>query len=378
MKRFYFKILLLTIPILVSCQLRNNIKQSNRSISKSNLNDTMEKSVVRLENNNVLLLINLNGGSYLNFHFKDLPINPINWHTKDTVKPAFMGHFICFDRWGPPTDAEKANGFVHHGEANTLTWKLITSPHFANGLTECSMMCSLPMGSLQLIREIELSKNEPIFFVTEEIKNLNKYGRMFNIVQHISLGPPFLDTTTLFDNNSEKGFEDKENGNLNQEDPVLNWPEAIHKGKKISLRQFQNEWPRVCSFVYDQNDRYGWVTACNPRKKLMIGYIWKSEDYPWINFWRSMENGVPVAYGMEFGTTGLHEPFPVVAKKGKIFGQNIYAFIDANEIITKSFTAFLAKIPEDYNGVEKVEIRDSLIIIKEKNRVSQDITYHIK
>ena len=26
-----------------------------------------------------------------------------------------------------------------------------------------------------------------------------------------------------------------------------------------------------------------------------------------------------MAYGMEFGTTGLHEPFPVIAKKGKIF-----------------------------------------------------------
>ena len=91
----------------------------------------------------------------------------------------------------------------------------------------------------------------------------------------------------------------------------------------------------------------------------MLGYIWKTEDYPWINFWRSMENGVPMAFGMEFGTTGLHEPFPVLAKKGKIFGQNIYDFIDAGEIISKSFTAFLAKIPEDYKGVEKIEIRDS-------------------
>ena len=91
-----------------------------------------------------------------------------------------------------------------------------------------------------------------------------------------------------------------------------------------------------------------------------------------------MENGVPAAFGMEFGTTGLHEPFPVVAKKGKIFGQNIYEFIDASEVISKSFTAFLAKIPSDYKGVEKIEINNSLFTIKEKNSVSRDITYHIK
>ena len=81
---------------------------------------------------------------------------------------------------------------------------------------------------------------------------------------------------------------------------------------------------------------------------------------------------------MEFGTTGLHEPFPVVAKKGKIFDQNIYAFIDANEVISKSFTAFLAKIPEDYKGVKNIEIRNSLLIIKEKSTVSRDIVYHLK
>lgn len=338
----------------------------------------MKKEVVTIENRKLLLLVNLFGGSYFDFHLKDLPVNPINWHIDDNVKPDFMGHFLCFDRWGPPTKPEKANGFLHHGEVNTVKWKLLTEPHYENGLNECSMLCKLPMGRLQLTRKIELSENEPVFFVNEEIKNLNKYGRMFNIVQHVTLASPFLDTTTLFDNNSEKGFEDKEDGSLNQEYPVIQWPEAINKGEKVSLRQFQNEWPRVSSFVFNHNEKYGWVTACNTRIKLMLGYLWKTEDYPWINFWRSMKNGIPLAFGMEFGTTGLHEPFTVVARKGKIFDRNIYEFIDADEVIHKSFTAFLARIPEDYNGVEKIEISNSVISIKERNINSRDIIYHIK
>jgi hypothetical protein len=81
---------------------------------------------------------------------------------------------------------------------------------------------------------------------------------------------------------------------------------------------------------------------------------------------------------MEFGTTGLHEPFPVVAKKGKIFNQNIYDFIDADEVITKSFIAFLAKIPEDYMGVEKIELKNSQLTIREKNKNSRDIVYNCK
>lgn len=374
MRKISFKVLFLLISHLFSCQQKHDIKQSDLMKEKTAKTDT----VVKMENNNILLLVNLNGGSYFDFHLKDMPINPINWHTKDSVKPAFMGHFLCFDRWGPPSAAEKANGFRHHGEVNTESWELLTAPQIIDGRSTSSMMCKLPMAGLQLTRKIELSADEPVFFVTEEIRNLNRNGRMFNIVQHVSIAPPFLDKSTLFDNNTLQGFEDREDGSLNQDETILKWPEVNHNGEKVNLRQFEGEWPRVSSFVYNQNDKYGWVTACNPGKKLMLGYIWETEDYPWINFWRSMENGVPMAFGMEFGTTGLHEPFPVVAKKGKIFDRNIYAFIDANEVISKSFTAFLAKIPEDYKGVEKIEISNSLIIIKEKNRISRDITYHIK
>lgn len=330
---------------------------------------------MKLENSKVLLGVNLKGGSYFDFQFKDMPINPLSYCTKIDDQVVAMGHYLCFDRWGPPTEAERANGFFPHGEVNTEEWEMLDVPQIKDGLTVCSMQCRLPMGGLRLTRKIKLSEDEPLFFVTEEIKNLNKYGRMFNIVQHATIAPPFLDRYTIIDNNTEKGFEGKMDGSLDQEEPVLKWPEATHNGGKVTFRQFQDEWPCVSSFVFNKNDKYGWVTTCNPEKKLMLGYLWKTEDYPWINFWRSMANGVPVAYGMEFGTTGLHETFPVVAKKGKIFDRNIYAFIDANEVVSKSFTAFLAKIPEDYSGVEGIEVGGGSIVIKEKNRASRDIIY---
>jgi hypothetical protein len=45
-----------------------------------------------------------------------------------------------------------------------------------------------------------------------------------------------------------------------------------------------------------------------------------------------------------------------------------------NEIISKSFTAFLAKIPGDYKGVDRIEMTGTSILIKEKNTISRDIT----
>lgn len=332
---------------------------------------------MKLENSKSILEVNLNGGMIPDFHLKELPLNPLNWKHNEPEMPPFEGHFVCFDRWGPPSEGEKANGFVHHGEINTLKWTLLSEPQKKDALTGFTTTCSLPMGGLQLTRTIEMPENESLFFVREEIKNLNRYGRMFNIVQHVTLGPPFLDKSTIFDINANKGFENKEDGSLDQEEPVITWPLAEHNGKEINLRQFLTEWPRVISFVYDRNDLHAWVTACNPTKNLLLGYLWKTEHYPWINFWRSMENNVPHAFGMEFGTTGLHEPFPVLAKKGKIFDRNIYDFIDAGEILTKSYTVFLAKIPSDYKGVGTIEISDSSMTVIEKNSPSRNIDFKL-
>lgn len=330
---------------------------------------------VQIENSKVVLQVNLSGGAYFDFHLKENPLNPINWKTVNPEEPPFMGHFLCLDRWGPPSEAEKANGFRHHGEVTTEDWELQEQFLKGENISGCKMSCRLPLAALHMTRKIELSENEPVFCVTEEIENLNKYGRMFNMVQHVTLAPPFLDGTTLFDNNTGKGFEDKEDGSLNQEKPVIMWPEAVHNGETINLRRFQNEWPRVSSFVFGKGQEYGWATACNPGKNLLLGYFWKTKDYPWINFWRDMENGILRAFGIEFGTTGLHEPFPVVAKKGKIFNRNIYDFIDAGEMISKSFTAFISHIPNDYQGVERIEITSSSFKIKEKHKNSRDVVY---
>lgn len=339
---------------------------------------TKTDTIVKMGNNTIELLVNLKGGAFFDFHLKDLPVNPISWRGTKPGEQMFMGQFLCFDRWGPPSAAEKANGFTHHGEVNNLLWELLSSPETIDGRSSSSMKCVLPMAGLQLIRKIVMSADEPVFYVTEEIMNPNLNGRIFNIVQHVSIAPPFLDRSTIIDNNTLQGFVDRNDGSLDQDEIVIKWPEVVHNGERVNLRQVESGWPEVASFVFDRNEEYGWVTASSPDKGLMLGYIWNTMDYPWINFWRSVENGVPMAFGMEFGTTGLHEPFPVVAKKGKIFDRNIYEFIDANEVIRKSFIAFLARIPADYKGVETIEINNGTFTIVEKGKRSEHITYHLK
>ena len=134
--------------------------------------------------------------------------------------------------------------------------------------------------------------------------------------------------------------------------------------------------PNVVSYTID--DDYGWVTACNTAQGLLIGYIWKTKEYPWFNAWRHVENGKPVARGLEFGTTGLHQPFPILVAKGKIFGRAIYQYLDASETVAKSYACFLFKIPKDYKGVARLTNTGGRLILHERDAgPDRDLTMEV-
>ena len=82
---------------------------------------------------------------------------------------------------------------------------------------------------------------------------------------------------------------------------------------------------------------------------------------------RDVINGKPVARGLEFGTTGLHQPVGVQVAKGKIFGRSIYAYIDAGQTVTRSYAAFLFKIPSDYRGVERITYASGRLTLHERS-----------
>ena len=66
----------------------------------------------------------------------------------------------------------------------------------------------------------------------------------------------------------------------------------------------------------------------------------------------------------------MHQPFAVLVKKREIFGRQLFEFLDANENTTKSYACFLAKIPKDYLGVNKVTFEgDSLVIVEREKEI---------
>ncbi|MCC6585624.1 MAG: hypothetical protein IT168_02795 [Bryobacterales bacterium] len=301
--------------------------------------------VVVLENSAARLGIDTLGGAIVDFQLKSIGMNPFTWKGDGDTARGLSGHFICFDRWGAPSKSEIANGMPFHGEAPRIQWKV-------TGRTDDSlaMQVHLPMANLDISRKVRL--NGAVALVEETVTNTGKLGRVYNLVQHPSIAPPFLDEATIVDANARKGFS-QSSPMPNPEEPAFAWPQAIDGAKSVDIRRLtDNHDPNVVSYVIDEE--WGWTTALQPKNGLLLGYVWKTSEYPWFNAWRHVEAGKPAARGLEFGTTGLHQPYPVLARKGRIFGRPLFAFADAGESQTRSYAMFLAKVPSAMKGVTGV------------------------
>lgn len=267
----------------------------------------------------------LRGGALVDFHLTGSAINPFTWvqNVEPKVEP-LRGHFVCLDRWGAPSEAEIARGVPYHGEAPRVLWK-------STGAR--TMAAELPIANLGIEREATLTGATLI--VRERVTNRNPTGRVYNMVQHPTIAPPFLDEKTFIDANAGLGFAQ---ATPNQE------PQPFPRAHTSDLRHLTSDpLPNVVSYIVDGPT--GWVTAASPSSELVLGYLWKTSEYPWLNLWRDVAKGRPVARGLEFGTTGLHQPYPELIRRGRILDRPLFSYLDAGESVERSYTVFLSRLP---------------------------------
>ncbi|MFN0103977.1 MAG: hypothetical protein ACKV2U_18075 [Bryobacteraceae bacterium] len=320
-----------------------------------------QRPTIEIRNGAAEAIFDLGGGSLVTFRMKG-GLNPLAWlgpADKDSkLRP--MAHFLCLDRWGQPSPGELAAGVPYHGEATRVPWKVDASTS-----AETVMSASLPMAGLDVRRRASFIGADAVLKVEETVTNRNKMGKVYNMVQHPTIGPPFLDERTLVDSNASRGFM-QSSPMPTPEEPGVFWPQALREGQAVNMRMLTNDpMPNVVSYVVDEP--VGWATASSPTHNLVLGYIWRTSEYPWFNAWRHVDDGKkPLARGLEFGTTGLHQPFGALIEKGTIFGRKLVAFLDAGESTTRSYVAFLAATPANWQGVQNVSYKDGVITVNER------------
>ena len=338
-----------------------------------------DRPSIVLQNESARLVMDLNGGSLGEFRFLDRDLNPLQWASPKRGETNIhgFGHFLCLDRWGPASAAEAAQGMPYHGEAANVAWSLVRGPAPRDEFLEAEASARLPKAGLSIRRTLRLSQQAAACAVREEVTNENPLGRIYNAVQHPTIGPPFLDANTIVDCNGRRGFA--QGGALpSPEEPSFFWPQALNRdGDSVNMRRLvADPNPNVVSYVIEES--HGWVTAASPRQGLLIGYVWKTSDYPWVSLWRDVHDGNPAARGLEFGTTGLHQPFGILVKKGRIWDRPLFEHLDAGQAVSKRYLMFLCRVPEDFGGVDSLEITPARLRLRERGQgAARDLTVEI-
>lgn len=250
------------------------------------------------------------------------------------------GHYLCFDRWGPVTEDESALGIPFHGEAAHQDWRLTTA-----GGPAVQASTALPVTGWTVRREVTLAAAAPVFKVTTTIINPASVGRPFNAVEHVTLADRWTGDSTVLLTNAVRGFLHHRGQPVADSD--FAWPYATWAGRTWDLRGPVRIPGRVlASLVFPDEAEWAWVCLANRDTGEIIGYCWRTADYPWLNlWWRTNREGVAVTRAVEPGTTGLHQPMPVLQAAGVRLGRPLVHTLPPLGRGTLVLWGFVAKGP---------------------------------
>lgn len=331
------------------------------------MSNALPDSWVSVQNEAVALSIDRRGGALVSFTFRDQRLNPFDWRMTKEEMPAnnqagaaYQGHFLCVGRWGPPTEGERKAGIPDNGEPANREWTVA-----AQSRPEVlEMEVEAPLERWRIRRVVTLPRGTASHVVVEEtLTNLLPTGRFTAWVQHGTLGGEFLDESTVMDTNATAGFSQALLAAA-APDAECCWPTARidTSGRTVDLRRPLASVDFVTTHVVD--GAWGWATAATPARGLLIGYLWKTAEYPWLHVWNGVKDGRLWARGMEFGTTGLSGRFDAETRATRLFhGRHHLLFVDAQASLTRRYVCFLRRIPGNLRAVRTAAFSGESVVL---------------
>jgi|YNPMSStandDraft_1061717.scaffolds.fasta_scaffold00352_24 hypothetical protein len=282
-----------------------------------------------------------------------------------------MGHNLCLDIFGPPTEEEAAAGLPVHGEASVAPYRIEVEGDRLRAEAE------LPEARLRVSRTIRLAPGSRVAEFTETVENVSTTDRPVGWTQHVTLGPPFLAKgQTLFRATAtrSKVFESdfsQGKGRL-KIGAEFDWPWAPHQdGGVVDLRVFTDApvSGEFTTHLMDPVREHAWFVAWSPAARIAFGYVWRQADFPWMGIWEENYcrlgppwNGQTLTRGMEFGVSPMPENRRRMIARREMFGVPAFRWIPARTRWEVRYAAFLfpaPTVPEEvsWDGHGVVELR---------------------
>lgn len=328
-----------------------------------------------IENDNLRVTVLQEGGHIAEIFDKASGVNPLWTPSWPSIEPSeygpadadlygrgsdarllagIMGHNLCLDIFGPPTDDEANAGMGAHGEGAVAPYALTASGDDLVGRAH------FPIAGLDFERRLRLRGNS--LTIRETLVNRSGRERQIGWTQHVTLGPPFLERgATQFRASAtrSKVFE----STFGAHDYLAPgaefvWPMAPALGGGVSDLRVFTDADRSSAYtahLMNASDTAFFI-AFSPRVELAFAYLWKASDFPWMGIWEENHsrrnapwNGRTITRGMEFGVSPMPETRDAMVQRGTLLGVPTFRRLASRASITVEYYAVLQQatiIPE--------------------------------
>lgn len=340
---------------------------------------------VALSNDKLELTVMLQGSTLASIVLKDdsQKLNPF-WNPMRMARelgqsPHYdggAGLFVCVDGFGPVSPEEEAAGLPMHGEAHSQMFE--AEPRREGAMTSVTLQAKLPIVQEVFSRTFQVHDGESVVLVESQLENELGFDRPVNWAEHATIGSPFLESgVTVVDLSGAQSRTRPYDEVLSSErsrrltsGQDFTWPLApgLH-GEAVDLRQTPGNAGYIdhATTLMDPNRGLEWATALNAKKGLLLGYIFKRGEYPWLQYWGNYAASGKFARGMEFAS----QPFDVSRREavsmGEMFGVPTYRWLPAKSKITSRFLIFYTLVPAGLQKVDDVRLEDHEIIVEDRS-----------
>jgi hypothetical protein len=336
-----------------------------------------------LSNDKVVLTVITEGGAMAQIVLAEdkEKINPL-WNPYWIARQAGLnrpasfarGHFVCIDGFGPVSTEERAAGLTAHGEAYMLPWQL-QSRQKTGGTLSAAFSVALPIAQETFTRTYHIVDGESIIWVDSSVSSLLGFDRPVFWGEHATISAPFLEPGKVAvdmpaSKSKTKAYQMQPNATRQLQSYVdFTWPNApTVDGQMFDVRSAPMK-PNTLDHtttLLDPARRLVFVTALHPEKRLLIGWVFRREEYPWVQTWLSNPGPNRMTRGLEFSTQPFDLTRADVLKNGPLFDSPVLRILPAKSTITSSFLMFYTSVPDGFLKVDDVQLSGGRLVIEDR------------
>jgi hypothetical protein len=328
---------------------------------------------IELTNGKVRLVVLNPGGSFASFTLNSgSALNPIwdpgRMSREGGGRPrasSSSGHFLCVDGFGPISPEEQKAGYVGHGEASRLPWEVIEST-----AASVNFRVRLPIVHEVLRRKVSIAPGEQVALVESELESELSFDRPMLWAEHATIGAPFLALgKTVVDASSTKcQTKPYEEQGPRTFPPADNFEWPTYRSRDLRETPKTDGELNHIGCLMDVNREYEFVTAINTEKRLLIGYLFRRADYPWIQHWMNYPANKQYSWGLEFGMQPYDMTKRDLVAMSPLFGQPTFRWLGAKSKISTRYLMFLTELPPGLNKAEDVRLENGKLVIEGAGR----------